>query len=387
MSKRYYAILPNLIVPLGGLGTDIYLPSLPSMVNEFGVSDSQMQLTITSYVLAMGLVQYLAGPVSDALGRKRLIISSLIMQFVAVVAILFAGSVNLIIIARFFQGLACAFMIVPARAILNDCFEGDELKKKFNYLTISFALAPIIAPFIGGYCQHYFGWQASFYFILIYIVFLLSLLVLFTKETIEHTKAFSLKQISQNYSLILHNKGFMYITLLLSVMFGYTSLFTVLGPFIFQNKFGFSPVAYGYIALSIGIAWFMGNVTNRLFFEIATHKKMMFALGLQTAMSTVLLIIASTSAISAVTTFIPVFFMVYAAAIIFPIFVGESLVYFPDMAASSNAFLFASTWIAFSLYTLIATQISVDNLIPLALAYLLVNCMGYWLYFCIRKNG
>ena len=149
MQKTRYAILANLLVPLAGMSTDIYLPSLPHMARAFSIDNSLVQLTITSFVTAMGFAQYLAGPVSDAIGRKSMIIISLVIQFISVITIIHVPSMPLIIAMRAVQGIACAFMIVPARALLNDNFEGNELKKKFNYLTISFALAPIIAPFIG----------------------------------------------------------------------------------------------------------------------------------------------------------------------------------------------------------------------------------------------
>ncbi len=137
------------------------------------------------------LLNLLVGPISDALGRKKLILASLIIQILAIVGILLSPNIYWIIIIGFFKVWEPLFMIAPARAILNDCFSGDELKKKFNYLTISFALAPIIAPFIGGICQEYFGWQASFYVILVYAVSLLILIHLTYEETIPAKKRFN----------------------------------------------------------------------------------------------------------------------------------------------------------------------------------------------------
>src|SRR5688572_1044823 len=138
MKKTRYAILANLLVPLAGMSTDIYLPSFPHMARAFSVDGSLVQLTMTTFVIAMGLGQYLAGPVSDAIGRKSLITTALVIQFVTVITIINVPFISLIIAMRSLQGIACAFMIVPARALLNDNFEGNELKKKFNYLTISF---------------------------------------------------------------------------------------------------------------------------------------------------------------------------------------------------------------------------------------------------------
>lgn len=386
MNKRLYAILPNILVPLGGLNTDIYLPSLPSMASGFAAADIQIQLTITAYVTAMALSQYIAGPISDALGRKRLIVVSLLTQLLMNIAIIMAPNVMVIIIARFFQGLASAFMIVPARAILNDCFSGDELKKKFNYLTISFAIAPIIAPYIGGLGEYYIGWQAGFYFLIGYILVLLFILIVFSSETIKQIKPFSFSHILHNYQRISKSRAFILPTLFVSVMFGFTSIFAVIGPFIYQLKFHVTPLQYGYIALSIGFAWFLGNITNRVFFHVNRNSKVIFSLSLQTLVILILIATTLLTNISATTLLFGQFVLVFSAAIVFPIFVGEGLSHFPDIAASSNAFLFASTWLAFSFYSFLATLLPYETLLPLTLCYGLINLIGYWLFSLIIKE-
>lgn len=386
MNKRLYAILPNIIVPLGGLNTDIYLPSLPAMTRDFGVEDSLIQLTITAYVAAMALSQYIAGPVSDALGRKRLIVTSLLIQLLMNFIIIMAPSAIMIIIARFFQGLASAFMIVPARAMLNDCFTGDDLKKKFNYLTISFAIAPIIAPYIGGLGEHFIGWHAGFYFLITYIIILLCIILMFSEETIKQIKPFSFSHIMENYKRICTSRTFILPTLFISAMFGFTSIFAVLGPFIFQLKFNLSPLQYGYIALLIGFAWFLGNITNRLLFHVKRNHKVIFALLAQTLTILFLSITAGFHVVTATKLLIGQFILVYTAALVFPVFVADSLSYFTDIAASSNAFLFASTWLAFSLYSFLATLLPHENLMPFILIYGLVNIAGYCLFYLITKE-
>lgn len=378
MNKSGYAILANLLVPLAGMSTDIYLPSLPHMAQAFSTDDSYVQLTMTSFVIAMGLGQYLAGPVSDALGRKRLIITALVIQLITVLTILYVPFVSLIIATRALQGIACAFMIVPARALLNDNFDGNELKKKFNYLTISFALAPIVAPFIGGYCEYYFGWRASFGFLLVYITILL-FLMLFTNETIKAKRQFSVSHLFHNYAVIISNKSFMYRTIFLSVLFGYTALSSILGPFIFQNALGLSAVEYGYVALSLGLAWFMGNLTNRVLFTMDQKVKLITSLAAQSITIIILIVFSYYGAITVASFLIPLFIIIFCAAILFAMLVSESMLQFPDLAASSNAFLFATTWVAFGAYTFYATSLPVNSVMPMALSYLVVNCMSFLL--------
>lgn len=377
LTQLRYAILPNILVPLAGASTDIYLPSLPHMALDFSVNASSIQLTITSFVLAMALGQYLAGPVSDALGRKSLIITSLIFQLMAVLAIVLTHSMPVIILARAIQGIACAFMIVPARALLNDNFTGVELKKKFNYLTMSFALAPIVAPFIGGYGEHYFGWHASFYFLLVYIVSLLFIMVFFTKETIKQKRAFSLIQVIHNYSVIIKKKSFLYPTFFISIVFGYTSINNVLGPFLFQTVLGLKPIEYGYVALTVGGAWFVGNLANRVLFNVPYYSKLIGGLVLQSVMIFVLLVLSYCKMVTLMSFLVPLCVIVMSAAMMFSVLVGECLSQIPELAASSNAFLFASTWFAFGIYTYIATYLPTNKILPMLIAFVFINMASY----------
>ena len=167
-NKTFIALLVNFAIPLGGMSSDIYLPSLPAMSNYFYLPNTFVQLTITLFTLGLGIGQLLTGPISDALGRKKLFISGMILQLIALVIIVITNSIHLFIVVRFFQGLGAAFMMVTARAMLSDVFHGEELKKQYTYMTASFALGPIVAPFLGGYLQHYLGWRSNFYFIGIY---------------------------------------------------------------------------------------------------------------------------------------------------------------------------------------------------------------------------
>lgn len=375
--KKYYAALANFTVPLAGFGTDIYLPSLPDLATVFQTSNASVKLTITAYVFAMAVAQLFAGPVSDAWGRKKIILVAIITQILAMLAIVYSPDIETFIIARFFHGLSAGFMIVPARAILNDCFKAEELKKMFNYLTISFALAPILAPFVGGFCQQYLSWKAGFYFLLIYAAILFVTISLSLTETLEKKSKLSLKHLIHNYQVILKHRVFLLGSVLVGILYGYTALFNVLGPFIFQSHLHFSPLVYGYIALSVGLAWFLGNLTNRIFFSISTWLKVKLALTLHGLAVVMVLLSACFHRYDAAVILISILMLVFASAIIFPIVLGECLMLFPAMAASSNACLFSITWLGFGTYTVLATLIVVDTLLPLGLAFLGIFLMSF----------
>lgn len=378
--KTIYAILPNVIVPLAGMSTDIYLPSMPSMVEVFHVTKSHVQLSLSTYVFGMAIAQLLAGPLSDSVGRKKMILFALLAQMLAVIGIVSTPSMNILIFIRLLQGLGAGFMIVPARAILNDCFQGIDLKKKFNYLTISFALAPVIAPFIGGYCEQLFGYQASFIFIFIYALILLLIVSLSMDETLNTKHPFSFVSMINRYKTILGHKNYLMGTLFVSLLFGYATVFSALGPFIYQNKLNFSPVEYGYIALLIGLAWFSGNLSNRFMLGIPENRKITSCLWIKFVALITFLVSAYMGFYNSILTTALVFLVVYLTGIIFPNIVSHCLTLFPDMSASANACFFSFLWIAFTFYTLCATQISIHTLLPLSLLYLLIHFLSRLFY-------
>lgn len=384
--KLYFALLVNIMIPLGAMSTDIYLPSLPAIGHYFNADNAWVQLTITAYVIAMGLTQLIAGPLSDAYGRKSLLLMAVFMQIVAVIGILISSSISQMIIFRFVQGMGAAFMMVPARAILNDVFDGHELKKQFNYCTISFAIGPIVAPFFGGYLQNYFGWQSNFIFILMYAVLLLALLSAGYQETIANPRRFSPHDLWNNYRIILGNRFFLCSAIFAGMAWGYGCFFNINGPFLIQDGFHYSSIAYGRIALLMGLAWFLGNTLNRILFRYDEKAKTQLALWLALLTSMIMLIFVSAGFFNMTTFIIPTFIVMLLGGFIFPIYIGECMVIFSDLAASANACLFSLIWIIFSGITFIAILLNAHSLLPITLAFLGVSVISLLFYFATGLN-
>lgn len=383
--KRLLAILANFFIPLAGISTDIYLPSLPALTQHFGVTKAAVQFTVTAFTVGMAVMQLVAGPISDALGRKKLLVVSAIIQLLAIILILYAPSIGWMIGFRFIQGSAAAFMIVPARAILNDTFEGDDLKKQFNYATMSFALGPIVGPFIGGYLQKFFGWEANFIFILCYAIIALSVALFIYRETIAHTKHFSPSHLWHNYRHILKNRLFLVSAIFTACLFAYTAFFNVAGPFLIEISLQKSPVFFGHMALLIGVAWFIGNTLSRLLFYVGKTTKVVTGL-LVTIAAALAMLFFSTQGYFTVTLFIvPIFFMIMMSGSSFAILTAECLSMFPDLAASTNACFFGFTWTAFSLFTVVAALTKAHSLIPISAALLGVAILCLALFVWVNR--
>src|SRR5947209_496990 len=146
----------------GPLSIDMYLPALPSLSRDFGTGASQAQLTLSACLLGLALGQTSAGPLSDALGRRRPLLIGLGAYALASLLCVVAPSVFVLVVLRFVQGFAGAAGIVIARAVVRDLYSGVAVAQFFSLLMLVNGLAPILAPLFGGLLLRFTSWRGVF---------------------------------------------------------------------------------------------------------------------------------------------------------------------------------------------------------------------------------
>ena len=157
INKNIIVLVALYIIPLNGLSVDIYVPSLPAVANYFSTRDLLVQNTISVYILGLGVSQLICGNIIEHFGRRRPLLISLCGYLIVSILIITSKSIDMVIYLRIIQGVCMGFSAVSARSVFPDLFSGEEYYKKASYITIAFAIGPIIAPSIGGYLQHFFG--------------------------------------------------------------------------------------------------------------------------------------------------------------------------------------------------------------------------------------
>ena len=167
MNPREHRGLVLLIAALAMIGPfaiDTFFPAFPAIAAEFAASPVAMQQTLSLYLVAYGLMALAHGALSDALGRRPVIIVSLSVFTLASVGCALAQSMDQLLALRFLQGLSAGAGVIVGRAIVRDCFEGARAQRVMSTTSMLFGIAPAIAPIIGGWLL-YFGWRASFWFL------------------------------------------------------------------------------------------------------------------------------------------------------------------------------------------------------------------------------
>lgn len=146
----------------GPLALNIFVPSMPGLVRVFDTDYATIQLTLTLYLVGVAIAQLAYGPLSDRFGRRPPLLAGLAIYAVASLMCAFAWSVEALIVGRVLQAVGgCAGMVL-VRAIVRDVFERDRAASVIAVVTMAMAVAPAMAPALGGFLETSFGWHSTF---------------------------------------------------------------------------------------------------------------------------------------------------------------------------------------------------------------------------------
>ena len=148
---------------IGPFATDTYLPALPLIVDEFGVTASTAQLTLTAFMVSLALGQLVIGPLSDRTGRRTLLLAGAIGTALAAVVCALAPAIWVLLAGRVAQGFFGAAGVVLAKSVIVDVGRGDGVAKAFATLMAIQSVAPVIAPLVGGAVVPFGGWRGVFW--------------------------------------------------------------------------------------------------------------------------------------------------------------------------------------------------------------------------------
>ena len=268
LSKRarlFLIVFLGVMSAMAPLSTDMYLPALPVMSQEFGISASLTQLTLTMTMLGMAFGQMLMGPVSDRYGRRVPLLLGMILFTVATTGCFLAQDIKVFLAFRLLQGMAGASGIVIARAIARDVAEGPELTRFFAVLMLVNGLAPILAPVIGGQILVFSSWRGIFA-LLILVGLVQTGSTLIYRETLpKQDRIKSIRASFSKFPRMLRDRYFLGHCLLQLFFFGSFFSYISGSSFVFQNTYEVSPQAYSLIFGGIGVGLFlMGLVPARL---------------------------------------------------------------------------------------------------------------------------
>lgn len=248
-SNRYLLYLYLLLGALAAfppLVTDMYLPALPVMTDEFQATASAVQMSLAACILGLAAGQLVFGPLSDKWGRKPLLKSAIVLFIISTLASIFSPTIEVLNLCRFFQGLGGAGGVVLSRSVATDCYSGRELAKTLAIISAINGIAPVTAPVVGGLFSESIGWKGIFC-ILLGIGVLLYIGSLPFRESHPDEKRYTgtLSSLFRQAGALLGNTIYVRYVLIFgmanAVLFGYISS----ASFILQKDFGMSELMFG----------------------------------------------------------------------------------------------------------------------------------------------
>jgi len=144
------------------LSIDTFLPSFPTIAREFGLSSLEVQQIITAYLLPFACFSLVHGPLSDALGRRQVVIGGLVLYTIGSIGCFVAPTFGTLLACRVLQGTAAGIGPTVARAVVRDAFDGHNAQRLMTSMMMVFSVAPAVAPIIGGWVHVALGWRSVF---------------------------------------------------------------------------------------------------------------------------------------------------------------------------------------------------------------------------------
>ncbi|OFJ54989.1 Bcr/CflA family drug resistance efflux transporter [Mycolicibacterium grossiae] len=247
-------ITPALLVTLALLSavapfaTDLYLPAFPAMVADLHTSATAVQLTLTAFLLGLAVGQLVFGPLSDRFGRMRPLVVGAAVCVAASAATVFAPSVEVLVGARFAQGVAGAAGMVIGRAIIADLATGKAAARAFSLMMIVGGVAPVVAPLAGGALVGPIGWRGALAVILGLSTLMLMSVLLIVREThTEHRRA-ALRATKAELGSPLRDltrRDYFGHAIAFCGAFATMMAYISASPFIYQSMMGLSAGQYG----------------------------------------------------------------------------------------------------------------------------------------------
>lgn len=264
------------LTALGPFSIDTYLPSFPDIGANLHATPIEVQQTLTAYLLPFAVMALWHGAISDALGRRRVILVTLALFGLSLFGCLFATRIEHLWLLRALQGMSAGAGIVIGRAIVRDLFDGPAAQRLMSHITMMFALAPAIAPVIGGRLQSWFGWRSVFAFLVILTLMLWLACWRWLPETLapERRQTLHPEYLAKAYWKVLTSPPFLFACAAVAFNFAGFFIYIMSAPVFLIQHLGvtetgffwlFGPAMAGLLCGS----WLSGRLAGKLSMEQA----------------------------------------------------------------------------------------------------------------------
>lgn len=262
--SRLFIVLLGSLTAITALSIDMSLPALPFLVRTLHIPADRAQLTLSLFLLGFALGQLVAGPASDRFGRRPVLLAGLLGFSLAGVGCALSEGITALIFWRFVQGMTACVGPVLGRAIVRDHFSAERAAALLSSLIVVLAVAPLVAPILGGQLLLRFSWHAIFWALALAGLLLFALAALFLGESLETRDPGALgpTQLAQSFGLFLRTRESLVHALITFFVFGAQFAYISGSPFVVIEVFGVAPERYGFFFGATAVCLLLGATVN-----------------------------------------------------------------------------------------------------------------------------
>ena len=332
----------GLLVALGPLTIDMYLPALPRIADDLTVSSSVVQLTLTGTLAGLGLGQLIIGPLSDSLGRRKPLIGGIAVHMVASLVCLFAPNIAVLGIARGMQGVGAAAGMVVAIAVVGDLYKDKVAATVMSRLMLVLGVAPVLAPSLGAAVLLKASWHWVFAVLVVLAGALLVLAVLALPETlpVSHRRPLQVRGIGRTYLELLRDGRF--VMLVLVGALGMAGLFAYVAgaSFVLQGRYGLGQTPFALVFGAGAIALIGSTQCNVVLLRRFGPQQIMLWALVAASVAGVVFVGISAAHLGGLFGFVvPVWVILAAMGLVIPNAPAVALTRHPDAAGTAAALL------------------------------------------------
>lgn len=375
--------LLSVLTGIGPLSVDMYLASWPDIGRLLNATPAEVQLTLSLFLIGFGSGQLVYGSLSDRHGRKPVLLGAILLFVVASVVCAAATSVEVLIVARFFQAVGASGMVVLPRAIARDLHQGTFVARELSRMAAVMGLTPVIAPLIGAALQTLFGWRSNFVFLTGFGLVSAAVVWLLLPESlrVRAPEPVSFGSMLNSFGAFLRNRAFLaYLgmgTCALAGLFAWISG----SSFVMQEIYGLSAFGFG-VAFAVGSCGYLTGawLGSHLVTRIGMNRTIGWGCLALAAGGLGMIGTLALGLTSAATLVLPVSLHLVGLGLVYPLCQAGALMPFPERAGAASSlvgFLQQTTGAAMGI--LVGHMLG-QSAWPLALSVAAVGCLAlvFW---------
>ena len=350
------------LTALGPLSTDLYLPVLPDMGRALGVSPTQVQLTLSAYLIGFAIGQIAYGPISDWYGRRSGLLIALVCYCAGALICFLSPSIDILIGARVLQAFGASGATVLARAVVRDLYSGARAGKELSLMSLVMAAGPVSAPLIGGVLHYFFGWRSAFAALVVIGAAVLITVWRKLPETLGERIAekLSIGTLVSGYRQMLQHRVFVLYLLIGAAAYTCLLVWLTTGPFILQNLHGLTPIQFAITFTLCACGYLVGNLlATRMVLRVGIARMIGYGASIMVLGAIIVCSLISLDLASVVTLVAAMALTLVGFGMVFPLALAGGLSCFSDRAGAASSLLgFSPQFMAAIVCTIVAFGMS-----------------------------